>query len=180
MGSPTHPKQSHVMIDIETLSTCNNACIISIGAVLFNVKEGILDTFYRNVDAQTCKDVGLVISKDTVEWWAKQDHAAVAALMKDQKPITEVLQDFNKWLDGERIMPWGNGSSFDITIMESAFQATGVSVPWFHWDIMCFRTVMNLMGISNKDIRSAEDDIHHHALDDALSQTKTLLKILRT
>ena len=35
------------------------------------------------------------------------------------------------------------------------------------------------MGISNKKIREAEDDTHHNALDDAMSQTKTLLKILK-
>jgi hypothetical protein len=39
---------------------------------------------------------------------------------------------------------------------------------------------MNLMGIRNSDIRAADNDLHHHALDDAKSQANTLRKILTT
>ena len=67
------------------------------------------------------------------------------------------------------------------TILEEAYEACGISnYPWKHWNIMCFRTVMNLMGIRNSDIRAADNDLHHHALDDAKSQANTLRKILTT
>jgi len=39
---------------------------------------------------------------------------------------------------------------------------------------------LNLVGVSNAKIRKAESDTHHNALDDAMSQTRTLLTILRS
>ena len=54
-----------VVVDLETLSTHANACIVSIGACLIEDLE-IVDTFYTNVDANTCKEVGLHIEKNTL------------------------------------------------------------------------------------------------------------------
>jgi len=173
------PTQTHIMIDLETLSTRAHATILSIGAVKFNIQDGIFDEFYINVDAKTCKDAGLHIDKNTIAWWQKQKPEALQALMVDPIPVTEALQKFCDWIGNTRVQPWGNGASFDITILEEAMVRTDVKIPWKHWDVMCFRTVMNLMGISNAQIRAQEDDVSHHALDDAKSQARTLLKVLQ-
>ena len=58
----------HVVVDLETLSTNSNACIVSIGACLVENLE-ITDTFYCNVDGRTCKEAGLHIDPDTIKWW---------------------------------------------------------------------------------------------------------------
>lgn len=170
-----------VMVDIETLSVRPYAAILSIGAVAFNVEEGVLDTFYVNVDGQSCKDIGLHISVDTVEWWSKQSKEARQALTVNPKHISTALLEFKDWFGDDRnTVIWGNGSAFDISILESAYWNCDIPIPWSPWKVQCYRTVLNLMGISNKKIREAEDDTHHNALDDAMSQTKTLLKILRS
>ena len=168
------------MIDLETLSTRANATILSIGATKFTLGEGIIDKFYCNIDAKSCKAVGLHVDKSTIEWWMQQSKAARDALLDNQITITDALTNFTAWIGKDKIMPWGNGASFDITIMESAYLAIGQQAPWRFSNIMCYRTVMNLMGLSNAKIRAAENDTHHHALDDAISQTNTLIGILKS
>ena len=181
MANPTTPSQIHVMVDLETLSTRANATILSIGAVKFTLGDGIIDTFYTNIDARSCKDFGLHVDKKTVEWWSVQNKEALKALMVDPQPLDIAMTNFADWIGKDEIMIWGNGASFDVTILEEAFEVCDINVyPWKHWNIMCFRTVMNLMGLRNSDIRKAENDTHHHALDDAKSQTNTLLKILKS
>ena len=176
----TDPNTVHVMIDLETLSTRANATILSIGATKFTLADGITDEFYCNVDAKSCKEVGLHVSKDTVEWWMQQSKAARDALLEDQISITEAMTRFTAWIGKDKVMPWGNGASFDISIMESAYHAVGLPYPWRFSHIMCYRTVMNLMGLSNAKIRAAENDTHHHALHDDISQTNTLIGILKS
>lgn len=176
----TDPNTVHVMIDLETLSTRANATILSIGATKFTLADGITDKFYCNVDAKSCKDVRLHVDKSTIEWWMQQSKAARDALLKDQLPIQEALTRFTDWIGKDKVMPWGNGASFDISILESGYAAVGMPYPWRFSNIMCYRTVMNLMGLSNAKIRAAENDTHHHALDDAISQTNTLLGILKS
>ena len=71
------PEKYQVMIDIETLSTKNNAAILSIGAVKFNIKSGVIDTYYQNIDASTAKKFNRDIDKSTLEWWSKQNPEAL-------------------------------------------------------------------------------------------------------
>lgn len=172
----------HVMVDIETLSVRPYASILSIGAVAFNVEDGVIDTFYINVDAKSCKDVGLHVSKDTVEWWSRQSLEARKVLTIDPQPIGEALDKFAEWYgtDRKNTVIWGNGAAFDISILESAYWNTERTIPWTPWKVQCYRTVLNLVGVSNAKIRKAESDTHHNALDDAMSQTRTLLTILRS
>lgn len=181
MANPTDPKTVHIMVDLETLSTRANATILSIGAVKFTLGDGVIDKFYINVDGKSCKDAGLHVSKDTVKWWSEQNKEALKALLVDPRPLDEAMQKFTEFCGTDEIMIWGNGASFDVTILGEAYEAVGVSrYPWKHWNIMCFRTVMNLMGIRNSEIRKSENDTHHHALDDAMSQMNTLVKVLNS
>lgn len=178
----TDPKQVHIMIDLETLSTRANAAIISIGAVKFTLGDGVTDTFYVNIDPKTCKAAGLHVNKETIQWWMEQSKEARDALMINQQPLDVALTEFSDWIgdDWKKVMPWGNGASFDISIMESAYHAIDMKYPWRYSNIMCYRTVMNLMGLSNAKIRASENDTHHHALDDAMSQANTLMEILKS
>jgi DNA polymerase III epsilon subunit-like protein len=177
----TNSKQIQIMIDLETLSTRSNASILSIGATKFTLEDGVIDKFYCNVDAQTCKNLGLHVSKDTLDWWKKQNKEAIKALMVNKLPLDVALTNFTDWIGKGDIIVWGNGASFDIVILESAFEAIGISrYPWKYWNVMCYRTIMNLFGLDNSKIRKEQTDTHHHALDDALSQTHTLIGILKS
>jgi DNA polymerase III epsilon subunit-like protein len=174
------PKKYQVMIDIETLSTRNNAAIMSIGAVKFNIESGVIDTYYQNIDASTAKKYNRHIDKETIGWWSKQNPAALKALLVDVKQFDQVIPEFVEWY-GVSTPTWGNSAQFDLGIIESACLELSMPIPWKYWHCYCYKTVTHLFGVNNADVRRAEsgENQWHNALDDAISQTNTLVRILR-
>jgi DNA polymerase III epsilon subunit-like protein len=164
----------NVMVDLETMSTRADAAICSIGAVKFEGKK-ILDTFYCTIDIKTCKEAGLRISKDTVEWWSKQNKEAFKELTKNNISLEEALDKFAQWIGPKSLLVWGNGAVFDNTILANAYFAIDKKPPWSCWDDRCYRTVKNLFHWIPAGERKGT---YHNALDDALYQTEHLIKIL--
>ena len=162
-----------VVVDLETLSTHPNACIVSIGAVLIEDME-ITDTFYINVDGRTCKEVGLHIDPDTIKWWGEQSKEAQEAWQKNPVPLQEAIDKFTLWYGKESIPIWGYGANFDVVILESAYRALDMNIPWKFWDISCLRTLMNVL---DKRLPKANN---HNALDDATAEAKVLIEILKS
>lgn len=167
-------KYPQVMIDLETMSSRSNATICSIGAVKFDNNK-ILDTFYCTIDAKTCKEAGLHICKDTIEWWAKQNKEAFNELLRNTIPLSDALNNFTEWFGPKSLSVWGNGAAFDNVIMDNAYKALDRKIPWSYWDDRCYRTVKALFNWIPEDKR---EGVYHNALDDALHQTKHLMKIL--
>jgi len=165
-----------VMLDLETMSVRSNAAIASIGAVKFEVGTGIVDKFYRTIDLRTCKAVGLHIDPETVEWWNKQSKEARQALLKDNVSLNQALDDFTEWFGRSSLPTWGNGAGFDNVIMENAFAACNMKRPWRPWEDRCYRTIKNIIQVPADD----RQGVYHNALDDALHQTRHLLKILES
>ena len=165
-----------VMVDLETMSTDSNAAICSIGAVKFSIQEGVLDTFYCTVDAADCKANGLHISADTVRWWSKQPREVLEMLRKDNLPLREALTKFSHWYGTKPLPTWGCGAGFDNVIMDNAYKACGMNRPWTPWMDRCYRTMKEIIQMPF-DERSGS---YHNALDDAMYQTKHLLKILKS
>lgn len=163
----------NVMIDLETYSTRYNAAIASIGAVKFQGDE-ILDTFYCTVAADSCKAMGLHFDKETLDWWSRQSKEARQALLKDNVDLKTALREFAVWY-GDRSLPtWGNGAGFDNVIMDNAYRSAGMTRPWLPWEDRCFRTMKNIVNIPI----DARQGVYHNALDDAMHQTRHLIKIL--
>lgn len=165
-----------VMLDLETMSVRSNAAIASIGAVKFEVGTGIIDQFYRTVDLRTCKAVGLHIDPETVEWWNKQSKEARQALLKDNVSLNQALDDFTEWFGKSSLPTWGNGAGFDNVIMENAYMACNMKRPWRPWEDRCYRTIKNIIQVTADE----RQGVYHNALDDALHQTRHLLKILES
>ena len=163
----------HVVVDLETLSTHADACIVSIGAVLIDNLE-IADTFYINVDGRTCKEAGLHIEPDTIKWWGEQSKEAQEAWQKNPVPLQEAIDKFTLWYGKESIPIWGYGANFDVVILESAYRALNMPFPWKFWDISCLRTIMNVL---DKRLPKANN---HNALDDATAEAKVLIEILKS
>lgn len=164
-----------VMIDLETLSTAYNAAILSVGACKFD-ETGIHDKFYVNIDPQTCKDVGLVIDKETVSWWMRQKPEALKAMKSNQVPLKEGLTAFSKWYGTKQMNTWGNGAAFDNVIIENAYIAVGMIRPWKYYYDRCFRTMKNIFPVPEEEM--PREGLHHNALDDAIYQAKVLNKIM--
>lgn len=162
------------MLDLETMSTRSNAAIASIGAVKFDVDAGVIDTFYRTIDLRTCKAVGLHFDQETIDWWKQQSKEAQKALQVDNISIMQALDDFSTWFGNKSLPTWGNGAGFDNVIMENAYRAVNSKRPWLPWDDRCYRTIKNIIQVPIDERQGT----YHNALDDAMHQTKHLLKIL--
>jgi exodeoxyribonuclease VIII len=116
--------KQHVMVDIETLGRGPYAPVVSIGAVAFDPDvsgDNIGSTFHRKMTFKAAS-YQRVPDQSTLDWWAKQPAEAQAALLIDQiDDVAGVLTEFCEWFP-EGAFVWGNGPTFDITILETLFQ----------------------------------------------------------
>ena len=79
----------HIVVDLETLSTHSNACIVSIGACLVENLE-ITDTFYINVNGVEGRQAGLHVEPETIKWWEEQSKEA-RDLLKESRGWKKIL-----------------------------------------------------------------------------------------
>lgn len=156
--------------DIETLGTRPGDVILSIGACLFTPETGeILSEIELTIDQASSRAAGLRAKKSTIEWWQKQDPAAQAAAFKGQYSLEEALMRFTAWLPREPLI-YGNGASFDNTLLEAAYRAVGKEAPWPYYNNRCYRTLA-AMFLTHRIERVG---IAHNALDDAKTQAARL------
>lgn len=167
-----------VVLDLETMSTHNNAAIVSIGAVKIlppttATLGSVIDRFYRNVDLASSQDAGLHVESRTVRWWSEQSEAARAALkVEPVEPLIDALLAFSKWF-GEPKSIWSNPATFDLVILENAYRAVGLSLPFEFYNTRCYRTLK----AEFPELVYERPFIQHDALQDAEAQAKHLLKI---
>jgi len=168
---------NHVMIDLETLSTANNALILSIGAVKFALNGTEMGkAFYVPVNMASAQRFGLHISADTVRWWMspERDDARRDLLTANPVDLVDALDGFAQWLGEEEIDGvWGNGAAFDNVILRSAYAAVGMEAPWPFYKDRCYRTMKALV----PEIPLERVGVYHNAVDDARTQAAHLQKI---
>lgn len=159
----------HVMIDLETMGTTPDSAIVSIGAVVFDPRYGQVSktTFYSELDWET---QSRQICPDTSNWWTKQSPKAQAAL-DGLDDLADVLADFAKWLPAD-CKVWGNGATFDISMMEDAYRQLGIEIPWKFWNVRDCRTVLDMFESSRGGFNKAAGANAHNALHDAQYQAK--------
>jgi DNA polymerase III epsilon subunit-like protein len=163
-----------IMIDLETLGLKQDAAIIAIGAVRFNIETGeIGDRFHQNILWESALKYG-ASSPSTVTWWGNQSQAAKDALLSPaQLPIEDVMNSFREWLGPDPIV-WGNGAVFDIAKLEHYFDMKEEMHPWFYRNTRDVRTIDMLgrrifkRGISDQTF----EGIKHHPVDDAVNTAR--------
>lgn len=156
-------------IDLETLDNRPTSVILSIGAVLFDRDTGELGTrVYYEINLDDAMAAGTV-SGSTLSWWMQQGDKA-RRVFGDQRKVPlrtalEGLATSMRATPGPRV--WGNGSSFDISILEHAWSRAGgtLELPWKFWDVRDMRTTIDDAGIDVKALPRV--GTHHNALDDA-------------
>lgn len=179
-----------VMIDLETMGKTNDAAITAIAAVEFSADTYAIDPssggivyrdsrrsdFYRVVDLNTSVREGGVMDASTVLWWMKQSEEARQMFSETAVDIKTALKDFSLWL-GTKLETdvWGNGATFDLVILEGAYNRSGIATPWGHRNERCYRTMKNTVGAEFKEKERASGV--HNALEDALSQAQHLCYI---
>lgn len=166
-------------IDLETLSNKYNAPILSIGIVGFNRDTGkIGPKLYVEVDPDDAMRYG-VPTASTIAWWVNQSNKAkqVFDTKKNKLPLYNALQSVCDFLHGNgKGVPtvWGNGSSFDITVLEHALDLAGrgLAAPWTYWNIRDMRTAVDMARVDPRDY--TKTGTHHNALDDAEFQAMVI------
>lgn len=180
--APTAPhRTSHLMFDLETVGTRPTSAILSIGAVIFDPYTPVQSTtdlkeysFYRTINLPSCYAAGLTYDQATLDWWATQSEDAQKALTLDNRPLTEVLQEFLVWLSNHpfRITGyWANSPSFDRVILENALTAIAKRWPIPFWGENDVRTLKRVAW-PNNNAPNFREGTHHNALDDAIAQCR--------
>lgn len=169
-----------LMIDLETLAKGSDAVVLSIGACFFDIKtREIGETFYEVLDLGQQTDKGRKIDPSTVNWWMKQSDAARSVFQDKARPTTLVLAEFKHWIYknsvNDDVYVWGNGSTFDISIIESLLKTFNQEIPWTYFNVMDFRTFRRFCAGNAKPQRIGT---HHNALDDAISQAQFVIEML--
>lgn len=167
----------NVMVDIETMGNSVDAAIMSVGACYFDPETGeVGDTFHEKCSLESSVQSGLNMDPSTVIWWMSQDYDARSKFFKNQseQPVGELLSKLAEFIN-EDVKVWGNGSTFDNTILKSAYRKVlGCDVPWMFWNDRDVRTIVELG--QNIDFDPKRDmpfeGVRHDALDDAIHQAK--------
>lgn len=173
---------THLMLDIETMGKKPGAPVISIGAVFFSPDTGETGgEFYQVISLESCMSFGAVPDASTILWWMKQSaEARSGILVDDAVGLVEALEMFDSFIadnaaNGSRsVQLWGNGSSFDCTLIEAAFELADIPFPIGHWNYRDVRTVVEMgkaVGLNCRYDIPFEGD-QHHALADARHQVK--------
>lgn len=163
----------HIMVDLETLGTTPQAPIISIGAVFFDPETGETgNSFHEKIEfGSAC--AGRTIDPCTIAWWFKQDDEARHSVLESGRSQDAAIRMFAEFvLDGEPDAIWGNGATFDISILEDIYRQHKLRCPWPFWSVRDVRTIVDCaQGIVDR--KSFEfEGTQHDALADALHQAK--------
>lgn len=172
------------MVDLETLGVLPGCKIMTIGATAFNLREGVVDSFYMRVERDN--QYGLTEDHETVAWWMSQDEEISEEVFEpsnrcDLKSALWYLSEFireysNTDSDGKTTaVIFGNGSDFDNAILQYAYRACKLRPAWEFYNNRCYRTIKNMA----PNVELKRKGLLHNAVDDAVSQTEHLIEVLK-
>ena len=140
-------------------------------------KDAIKDQFYVTIDPIANEQAGFRTDMSTVCWWlqpeqrgaydewAKVLHLEPQAALFGMNQWVHTLFDLEKDLRAhddievkdrstfdptDHICVWGNGATFDNTLLRQAFELMKIEPFWKHWNDRCFRTMKSLTSTSIK------------------------------
>ena len=121
------------------------------------------------IEKKSCLKYGLESDPETVEWWNRQNNKAKYEVLAnpDRISLEDGLKKLSEFVIGSQSI-WSQGS-FDSVILENAYRACKIELPWKYWMIRDSRT---LFDITRVDIRTIEykPDMVHNALIDCYRQ----------
>ena len=169
----------HVMLDNESLGTVADACVMSIGAVKFDLDSDTIDDngFYASVSIESNMDMKRRIQEDTLIWWMNQGVEAQGVFHEPKQTLGSALIELSDWIGTGDYTIWSNGADFDIPMLAHAYTQHQMEIPWRFWNARCFRTYKNLP--QARQVKHVVSGVKHNALTDALNQVKHLQLIQR-
>ncbi|HBT4588787.1 TPA: exonuclease [Klebsiella pneumoniae] len=172
----------HIMVDLETMGKKHNAPIVAIGAVVFDPATGSIgESFYKIVSLESSVNWGAVIDPSTVIWWLKQSSEARSAIVNDDAiPLLDALLQFREFVSdnvaggSKKAQVWGNGASFDNSILRSSYDCIAEDYPWEYWNDRDVRTIVEVGQAISFDPKTTIpfEGSRHNALADAIHQAR--------
>jgi len=167
-----------IMLDIETTGKTPGCNILSIGATTFFCPQRIL--FYSgihwdNLNPDFCNET------DTMEWWRAQKQGVAAVAFGGKNTYLKALQDFTEFIhrsqrDYGKLHIYANGAAFDFPILEYAYKAVGLNIPWNYFERQCYSTLKaHFPRVPKPKLEGSK----HNALYDAINQANHCEAILR-
>jgi len=162
------------MIDIETIGTGPDACILTIAMQTFDpFARGWYDRhYYARIDIESQPDRN--IEESTLQWWASQPAESREEAFSEQGriPLKQALEEMHPIIWNSDFL-WANGPTFDMNIIEHAYKSYAMSLPWKFYRVRDARTVYSLYPDLPKP------PVSHHALDDCQQQILKLQATLK-
>ena len=161
-----------ISIDLETLSTNNDAAVLAIGAVVFD-EDAVHEALYIPLSP----DHGH-ISASTVLWWMGQSDDARKAIT-EKEPMNPALAAgklaaFYELSGAQEV--WANSPNFDMVILENWWSRVSTMKWPFHFrHYRDLRTLKNLARDLDIVASSPKPVTAHNALDDARSQAEYII-----
>lgn len=171
----------HVMVDLETMGKKHNAPIVAIGAVVFDPATGSIgESFYKVVCLESSVNWGAVIDPSTVRWLKQSSEARSAIVNDDAIPLQDALLQFREFVSdnvaggSKKAQVWGNGASFDNSILRSSYDCIAEDYPWEYWNDRDVRTMVELGQAISFDPKTTIpfEGSRHNALADAIHQAR--------
>jgi hypothetical protein len=161
------------MIDIETAGTNKDACILTVGAQIFDpfVSGYSEQSYYARIDIDSQPNRS--IDQSTIDWWSQQPPGSLEEAIggKDRKPLQQVLIELSRFIfHCDHV--WANGISFDMNILEDAYKSYKIALPWKYYRVRDARTIYALYPGLEKLPAS------HNSLEDCQRQIRLLQKTI--
>jgi len=182
-------RYSNVMIDLETLGTGDDAMVISIGAVGFELelttKEG--DQLSRGFEIAIDPLIAVgEIDASTAIWWMHQSKEAQDSTfsgankgISSQRALLFLDNYLHNYTIGKDVRVWANGPTFDLTKLERLFKKFEMPLPWKYSAGRDVRTMRQLDYELDLDAELPEEGVGHNCLDDAIWQAKYMINIFK-
>lgn len=182
----------NIMMDIETTGVRPGSRVLSIGLAVFYLVNGEGTIGRTTTIYPSLTDQAGIDDPSTMDWWSVQspearnvfadNHINGVSVGKAFELFKEFIQnavDWHKSLNDNtekvNVCIWGNGATFDNSIVQHMFEAKGYPVPWNTFGDRCYRTAFNVLGRPSLPRKG----VHHNALDDAIYQAQCLVHAIK-
>lgn len=166
---------THIMLDLETWGKRP-------GCDIFNYDYEVWCNDHWDDTSDEFRRYPLHRDPETVQWWNNQSDEAQAAF-ENPVDLRAALAKFSIWIDQVTPIPshaninlklWANDPHFDVSILEAAYHAVSLPVPWHYRSPRSMKTATDLAGLPRDEY--CNYGTGHHALHDAIAQAGTICK----
>ena len=178
--------KQHFMVDLETLSTEQNAHILETALVCFNpVSGGVYDNrsfhFRHGLDEQPRSHT----STDTLAWWHETNRDYLAELLNpaEKHSLMDTLWRmktlFNNARNNGGLLVWNTGT-FDVDILNNAYKRliTPMDTLINFWEVRDCRSLRTISDMFPKLLRSVSA-VTHNAYEDCIRQIEYITNVTK-